>query len=117
MYYKRNGNIPHFKVLIQNYARTKTTKCDLGSLYDPKSKIKHLWDAIYSVVKTEVFIKRDVEKIDPIACGNNRQPLKAAFDIFEKLGYLTIIKRGSKTMYKKTGNGPELHTLDRVFEI
>lgn len=117
LYYKRNGDIPHFKVLIQNNVRTKTTKCDMGSFYDSQSRIRHLWHAIGNVIETEVFIKRDVEKIDPIASGNNRQPLKAAFDIFERMGCIIRVTRGSKTMYKKTGKAPVFHTLDDILEL
>jgi hypothetical protein len=110
LYYRKNGDIPDFKVLIQNKTRSKTTKCDMGSFSDSHSRISHLWNAIDNVIKTDFFIKRDVEKIDPIASGNNRQPLKAAFDIFEKLGYITRVTRGSKTMYKKTGKRPVFYT-------
>lgn len=89
----------------------------MGSFYDSHSRIRHLWHAIDSVIKTELFIKRDIEKIDPIASGNNRQPLKAAFDIFEKLGYISKLRRESKRAYKKTGKGPVFHTIDHLLEF
>jgi hypothetical protein len=116
LYYKKNNNVPHFKVLIQNSSHTKSRKIDMGPLDDPDSKLSRIWAIIDKTITTTMFNKKDVEKTDPSTRGNNGQPLKTGFDILEKLGYIQRVQIGSKCMYQKTQHKPTFYTLDNLFE-
>jgi hypothetical protein len=45
------------------------------------------------------FAKSDVEKLVQHEAGNNRQPIKAAFDILERLGMIRTVN--ASVMYPK----------------
>lgn len=70
---------------------------------DEDSRISRMWKAI-NIAASEnenyLFIKKDIEKIEPVVFGNNRQPLKAAFEIliFNKFIKL-VVKHGKSQHY------------------
>jgi hypothetical protein len=68
----------------------------MGTLDDTKAKIAVIWNTIDKVISSDSFTKSDIERLIPMVCGNNRQPLKAGFDILEKLGYPKVITNEQK---------------------
>ena len=92
----------------------------LGSFNDANSRIMKIWDATLVISEESnengKFIRKQVEDVEK-ACGNNRQPSKAAFDIFVKTGLLKIIgKKGNSPIYAVTGQKPPVENLDKYFE-
>jgi hypothetical protein len=83
--------------LVKPKGNSKAKRLVLGSLNDPKSRLSRIEAAIKIVSQESKYgyvIKKNVEDIEPKACGNQRQYSKAAFDILE---YLKRIKAdGSK---------------------
>ena len=92
----------------------------MGTLDDTKAKIAVIWNTINKVISSDSFTKSDIERLIPMVCGNNRQPLKAGFDILEKLGYIQKLLQTNKNKcikYRKTDVKPiPSNTLDKLFE-
>lgn len=81
----------------------RASRIILRSLKDPDSRITKIWNATLQAASNadnEPFIRKRVEDIEPKACGNNRLPSKAAFDIFVYKKWLTKVLKGKKTLYK-----------------
>lgn len=53
----------------------------MGTPDDTRAKIAVIWNTIDKVISSDSFTKSDIERLIPMVCGNNRQPLKAEFDI------------------------------------
>jgi len=115
---KENDN-RYWVVLLKTRIIGKATKINLGSFDNANSKITKIWDAVLIVSqlsKDGTFIRKRIEEQDPIACGNNRQPSKAAMDIFEKTGLLEIVDiKGLSIIYQRTGMKPTVHNLEAFF--
>ena len=62
----------------------KAYRIILGSFKDPQSRIDRIWKATTKIGKAnpDGFRRKQVENIEQEACGNNRLPSKAAFDVF-----------------------------------
>ena len=92
----------------------------MGTLDDTKAKIAVIWNTIDKVIGSDSFTKSDIERLIPMVCGNNRQPLKAGFDILETLGYIQKLLQTNKNKcikYRKTDVKPiPSNTLDKLFE-
>lgn len=91
-------------VLIKSKPNQLSRRIILGSITDKNSRIMKIWDAVLEISKKcngESFIRKSVENIEQKACGNNRQPSRAAFQIFVHLRWLKIVKRGKRTIYYK----------------
>lgn len=100
LYYRSKLNSQCFKVKIAKQGR-KSARLDLGCLDNPTSKIGMILVAIKSNQKSP-FTKSDIEKTVHHKAGNNRQPIKAAFDILEALGMLVKVNPTAKnTQYVK----------------
>lgn len=115
LYYRDPNNHTHFYVLIQASIHERAEKKDLGSLVDCNSIITIVWDAIDKRVKTAKFRKADLNTIiADFRIIQNRQPLKAAIDVLEYLGYIrkTGKRRGRSEEYEKTGKQPPIRRLD-----
>jgi hypothetical protein len=114
-YYRDSNDITHFYVLIQASVHERAEKKDLGSLLECNSIIATVWDAIDKKVKKAKFRKADLNMvIADFRIIENRQPLKAAIDVLEYLGYIrrTGKRRGRSEEYEKTGKQPPLSKLD-----
>jgi len=74
----------------------------LGSFKDPNSRISKIWKATVKIGNDNPggFRRKQVENIEQQACGNNRLPSKAAFDVFVYKKWLIEDKRGKSTFYK-----------------
>lgn len=95
----------HWIILVKTRIAGKAARINLGSLKDLDSRISKILKATITVAKESEdgnLFRKQVEDREQKACGNNRQPSKAAFDIFVKLGFLTIVgqKRRQTTLYK-----------------
>jgi len=83
----------------------------MGTLDDTKAKIAVIWITIDKVISSDSFTKSDIERLIPMVCGNNRQPLKAGFDILEKLGYIQKLLQTNKNKCTKYRDRREANTL------
>ena len=91
----------------------------MGTLDDAKAKIAVIWNTIDKVISSDSFTKSDIERLIPMVCGNNRQPLKEGFDILEKLGYIQKLLQTNKNkcINIETDVKPiSSNTLDKLFE-
>jgi len=115
---KENDN-SIWAVLLKTRILGKATKINLGSFNDANSKISKIWNAVLIVSdmsKDGIFIRKRIEEQEPKACGNNRQPSKAAIDIFVKTGLLKVVDiKGLSIIYKRTGIKPTVQNLDAFF--
>lgn len=86
---------------------------------DPNSRISKIWHATIRAAKESPdgnFNRKRIEDLEPRACGNNRQPSKAAFDIFRKSGLIeTVGRKGNSEFYKLSGEKPKIQNLDTLF--
>ncbi len=80
----------------------KAYRIILGSFKDPNSRISKIWEAAVKIGKDNPngYRRKQVENIEQQACGNNRLPSKAAFDIFIYKKWLIEEKRSKSTFYK-----------------
>lgn len=102
-YYTKENDESDWICLHKTKPHGKASRIILGSLKDPKSRIARIWEATKTAAKNEddkPFIRKRVEDIEPMACGNNRLPSKAAFDVFTYKKWLISIIKGKKTLYK-----------------
>ena len=91
----------------------------MGTLDDTKAKIAVIWNTIDKVIGSDSFTKSDIERLIPMVCGNNRQPLKAGFDILEKIGYIQKLLQTNKNKcikYRDRREANTPNTLDKLFE-
>ena len=107
-------------VLLKTQILGKARRLILGSFNDANSRIMKMWSATMVISeesnKDGKFIRKQVEDVET-ACGNNRQPSKAAFDIFVKTGLLKKVgKKGNSPIYEITGQKPPIENLDKYFE-
>ena len=115
-YYTKKDDESFWISLVKTKPNSNSTKIILGSLQDPKSRISRIWRVtkIVGEENTEErgFTRKQVEDKDQKACGNNRLPSKAAFDVFLNRGLLTFTKIGRTTYYKikKRPNGSVYNT-------
>jgi hypothetical protein len=93
-------------------------KKELGSLNELSSVLSQVWIAIDKKLKKNKFHKAELDTL----IGNhrivqNRQPIKAAMDVLEYLGYVrkTGVKKGRSDEYEKTGRKPPEPGLDGWF--
>jgi len=103
-YYTKIDDSNFWVVLIKTKPNVKPYKIILESITKKDSRIMKIWRAAVKVSKInkgEPFIRKWVENIEQKACGNNRLPSKAAFQIFVHLGWLEIITRKGNTIYYK----------------
>jgi len=94
----------YWVVLIKTKPNVKPYKIILDSITKKDSRIMKIWRAAVKVSKInkgEPFIRKWVENIEQKACGNNRLPSKAAFQIFVHLGWLEVVTRKGNTVYYK----------------
>lgn len=102
-YYTKQDDESNWICLHKTKPHGKASRIILGSLKDPVSRISRIWKAIELTTKNEnyiPFIRKRVEDIEPKACGNNRLPSKAAFDVFTYKKWLIPVIKGKKTLYK-----------------
>lgn len=108
-YYTSKRNPDDWTVLIKTKAISRPDKIPLGSVSDAGSKISRIWRAICNVEKDGdgFFIRKWVENLDQEACGNNRRPSKAAFEIFVRERWLERVGNGRvKYRIKKNPTDP-----------
>ena len=80
----------------------KAYRIILGSLKNQESRISRIWKATLKIgtSNSDGFRRKQVENIEQEACGNNRLPSKAAFDVFVFKKWLIEEKKGRSTFYK-----------------
>ena len=115
---KKNDH-SYWIVLLKTKILGNANRIKMGSFNDAQSRISRIWNAILvtsNEKKDGKFIRKDIEDLEPKACGNNRQPSKAAFDIFVKTGLIRIVERkGHSPVYVRTGEKPSISNLDVIF--
>ena len=79
---------PYYTILFQSREKSQSIIC----------KNIHLEEKFNNLL--EYLRVKSIEDIEPQACGNNRLPSKAAFDVFVFKKWVTDIKKGRKTFYK-----------------
>lgn len=102
-YYTKKDDDSFWICLHKTKPNSKATRIILGSLNSKDSRIRKIWDATLQAAKhagDEPFARKRVEDIEPRACGNNRLPSKAAFDVFVWTKLLTRVNKGKKPLYK-----------------
>lgn len=90
--------------LVKKRITTKSTKIIMGSFHDENSKIRKIVEAVKIIASRNddgTFFRKQVEDIEQKACGNNRQPSKAAFEIFLHKGWIEEVdKKGRTKVYR-----------------
>jgi len=102
-YYTKKEDESDWICLHKTKPNNRASRIILGSLRDPSSRISSIWNATIQASKEaegEPFVRKRVEDIEPKACGNNRLPSKAAFDVFTYKKWLSKISKGKKSLYK-----------------
>jgi hypothetical protein len=115
-YYYRNCNDRFdYTVLIENSRKSQPDRKNLGSLRDTKSVLSEVLAAINKVTDDR-FIKARLEPL----IGNkqiveNRQPVRAAIDVLEHLGYVKKTGRrwGRSEEYERTDKQAEDYSLEK----
>lgn len=106
-HYTKNDDVDFWITLIKKQITTKPTKIIMGSIRDPKSRIRRIIEAVKIISSRNedgIFFRKQIEDIDQEACGNNRQPSKAAFEIFLHKGWIEEVdKKGRTKMYRLIG--------------
>lgn len=113
-YYREIQDRYHYVVLIETSVSQKPDKKDLGSLRNKGSTLSMVLDAV-NALKKDRFIKADLEPLIPDKrIVQNRQPLKAAMDVLEHLGYVkkTGKRSGKSEEYERTDKKPVYQSLD-----
>lgn len=117
-HYTKKTDFSFWVSLVKTKPLGKSDRINLGSLNDPTSRISRIWQAVKKAANGSqdgIFIRKRVEEIEPMACGNNRQPSKAAFDIFKKTGLIKVISyKGNSEKYKLSGLEPVVYNLDTL---
>ncbi|MDH3856195.1 MAG: hypothetical protein OES27_08765 [Nitrosopumilus sp.] len=102
-YYTKKDDESYWICLHKTKPNNRASRIILGSLRDQNSRISRIWTATLQAskdAKNDPFLRKRVEDIEPKACGNNRLPSKAAFDVFNYKKWLSKISKGKKTLYK-----------------
>src|SRR5205807_299508 len=99
-YYVKEDNNSHWVVLQKTKIATPAYRIILGSEKDENSRICRIWKATVVIGKENdmLVIRKQVEDKDQRACGNNRLPSKAAFDVFVHKGWLTEVSKKGRTI-------------------
>jgi hypothetical protein len=121
---RKKDDSNYWITLIKPKGNSKARSLPLGSVLNPKSRIYRILKAIQYVSrknKNGEFVRKNVEDIEPSACGNQRQHSKAAFDILEHEGIIQAVGvfRGKSVIYRlviKSKNDERQITLDEIFE-
>ncbi len=103
-YYREIKDRYHFMVLIETSTEERPEKIDLGSLRNKESRLSIVLSAVNRLDKDR-FIKADLEPLIPDKrIVQNRQPVKAAIDVLEYLGYVkkTGKVNGRSEEYERT---------------
>ena len=108
-YYTSKENPDDWTVLIKTKAIPRPDKIHLGSVSDAGSRISMIWRAVCDVEKDGggFFVRKWVENLDQEACGNNRRPSKAAFEIFVHMELLERVGNG-RVKYRIKKNPSDL---------
>lgn len=109
-FYTKKSDPSYWVIMVKSRPNAKPSKIIMGSLTDKDSRIMKIWNATKRVSEIQrggPFIRKWVENVDQQACGNNRQPSRAAFKIFEYLEWLEISSMRGRTAYYKRVGGPE----------
>lgn len=102
-YYTKQDDESYWICLHKTKPLGRASKIILDSLKDEGSRISRIWKATKTASEDangEPFRRKRVEDIEPKACGNNRLPSKAAFDIFVYKKWLLAVPKGKQTLYK-----------------
>ena len=102
-YYTKKDDESYWICLHKTKPKNRANRIILGSLKEDDSRITKIWNATIRAAADangEAFIRKRVEDIEPKACGNNRLPSKAAFDVFTYKKWLMTVIKGKKTLYK-----------------
>jgi len=111
-YYVKENDESYWIVLQKTQINTPAYRIVLGSEKDENSRICRIWKTTVLIGKenSSLVIRKQVEDKNQNACGNNRLPSKAAFDIFMHKGWLTeISKKGRTITYRVNKLDFELH--------
>jgi hypothetical protein len=114
-YYRSKQDRYHYIVLIETSASEKPEKKDLGSLGMKDSVLSIVLEAVNRLEK-DCFIKADLEPlISDKRIVQNRQPVKAAIDVLEYLGYVkkTGKRSGKSEEYERTDKQPVDESLTK----
>ena len=110
-YYTKENDESDWICLHKTKPHGRASRIILNSLKDEDSRISKIWKATQLAAKNangEPFIRKRVEDLEPKACGNNRLPSKAAFDIFVYKKWLIRVTKGKQTLYKiNSSNDPK----------
>lgn len=108
-YYTKQDDDSDWIALHKTKPVGKAHRIILGSFKDQKSRVARIWKATTKIGKDnpDGFRRKQVENIEQQACGNNRLPSKAAFDVFVFKKWLVEEKRGKSTFYKLNTVKPE----------
>jgi hypothetical protein len=102
-HFTKSGDDTFWISVVKTKGSSKSNKLIVGSLNDPQSRLFKIRKAILTITRqtgTDTFIKKNVEDIEPKACGNSRQFSRAALDILEYLGLIRAIRsKGRSPIY------------------
>jgi len=102
-HFTKSGDDSFWMSIVKTKGSSKSNKLILGSLNNPQSRLFRIRRAILTITRqtgTDTFIKKNVEDIEPQACGNSRQFSRAALDILENLGLIRAIRsKGRSPIY------------------
>ena len=105
-YYTKKDDESDWMCLHKTKPNARSNRIILGSLKDNDSRISKIWKATKLIAKqnnNKPFVRKRVEDIEPKACGNNRLPSKAAFDVFSYKKWLIQVTKGKKILYRING--------------
>jgi hypothetical protein len=107
-HFTKNEDNSYWVSIVKTKGSFKSSKLVLGSLYNPESRLAKIYKAIEKVTRDsgdDLFIKKNIEDIEPKACGNSRQYSRAALDILERLNLIRAIKsKGRSPIYTITNS-------------
>jgi hypothetical protein len=116
-YYRNSLDRYHFTVLIQISINLRPDKIDLGTLRQTQSMLSIVLDGV-NRLPINKFIKADLDKvINNRRIIQNRQPVKAAIDVLDFLGYVmkTGKRIGRSEEYERTDRQPVEEGLGKFF--
>ena len=102
-YYTKENDESDWVCLHKTKPHGRASRIILNSLKDENSRISKIWKATKLAAQNangEPFIRKRVEDLEPKACGNNRLPSKAAFDVFVYKKWLIRVNKGKQKLYK-----------------
>lgn len=111
-YYVKENDESSWVVLQKTQINTTAYRIVLGSEKDANSRICSIWKTTVGIGKenNRLVIRKQVEDQNQKACGNNRLPSKAAFDIFMHKGWISEMGRKGRTItYRLNKLDFELH--------